>query len=234
MQLVDELSMIYTTCALFYAIFSHGRSMRSAILLFLFVAALAISITGYYHYLEDPTFHQNMFALLTATVVLRSMYVMEVSLRPSRRDKGRSLHQPHAKSYVNASDEAERARMDHRDVEILRTMWKMIAFGLSSIAGGFLIWNLDNKFCPTLRRWRQEVGLPWGIVLEGHGWWHIMTGIAAYLNLTWGIWLRYCLNGKQDDVEFVWPSLFTSIPVVVRRDKAKPQHARKDGPKKTN
>jgi dihydroceramidase len=46
---------------------------------------------------------------------------------------------------------------------------------------------------------------------------HIMTGFAAYYNLTWGIWLRYCLNGTQDEVELVWPSLFTSVPTVVRR-----------------
>lgn len=45
-----------------------------------------------------------------------------------------------------------------------------------------------------------------------------MTGVAAYFNLTWAIWLRYCLNGKQDDVELVWPSISTSVPVVVRRD----------------
>ncbi len=44
-----------------------------------------------------------------------------------------------------------------------------------------------------------------------------MTGIAAYFNLTWSIWLRYCLDGKQDDVKLVWPSIFTSVPVVVRR-----------------
>lgn len=44
-----------------------------------------------------------------------------------------------------------------------------------------------------------------------------MTGIAAYINLTWGIWLRYCLNGEQDDVELVWPSLL-SVPVVEKRD----------------
>lgn len=47
---------------------------------------------------------------------------------------------------------------------------------------------------------------------------HIFTGIAAYFNLTWAIWLRYCLNGKQDDVELIWPSVFTSVPVVVRRE----------------
>jgi hypothetical protein len=46
---------------------------------------------------------------------------------------------------------------------------------------------------------------------------HIMTSIAAYFNLTWAIWLRYCLNGKQDDVELAWPSIFTSVPVVVRK-----------------
>jgi dihydroceramidase len=45
-----------------------------------------------------------------------------------------------------------------------------------------------------------------------------MTGIAAYFNLTWAIWLRYCLNGKQDDVELVWPSIFASVPVVVRKE----------------
>jgi dihydroceramidase len=45
---------------------------------------------------------------------------------------------------------------------------------------------------------------------------HIFTGIAAYFNLTWAIWLRYCRDGKQDDVQLVWPSVFTSVPVVVR------------------
>jgi dihydroceramidase len=33
----------------------------------------------------------------------------------------------------------------------------------------------------------------------------------------WGIWLRHCLNGKQDLYELRWPSMFASIPVIVRR-----------------
>ena len=96
---------------------------------------------------------------------------MEISLRPSLRAKDRALLKLRANIHVNASNEVERARMEQRDMEILRTMWKLIVYGLSSVAGGFLIWNLDNRFCPTLRRWRREVGLPWGMVLEGHGWW---------------------------------------------------------------
>ena len=45
---------------------------------------------------------------------------------------------------------------------------------------------------------------------------HIFTGIAAYFNLTWAIWLRYCRDGKQDDVRLAWPSVFSSVPVVVK------------------
>jgi dihydroceramidase len=44
-----------------------------------------------------------------------------------------------------------------------------------------------------------------------------MTGLAAYYNLTWGVWLRYCYKGMQDDVEAVWPSFFTSVPMIVRK-----------------
>ena len=166
MQLLDELSMIYTTCIMFYAIFSHNRSVRGTMLIAVFVVSIAIFITGYYHYLKDPLFHQNAFALLTAIVFFRSLYGMEVSLRPSRQAKKRSKL-----GRFDASNEAEQERMDRRDLEIIKTMYQMIPVGLGSIALGFLIWNIDNAFCPTLRRWRREIGLPWGILLEGHGWW---------------------------------------------------------------
>jgi dihydroceramidase len=85
------------------------------------------------------------------------------------------------------------------------------------------------------------VGLPWGVLLEGHGWWHLGTGFGAvsfsrrmraaidsmgfnwlirfsqYCYIVWGIWLRHCLNGRQDEFELVWPRIL-SVPVVVKRD----------------
>ncbi|KAF7507232.1 hypothetical protein GJ744_010790 [Endocarpon pusillum] len=194
-QLLDELAMIYTTCIMFYSIFSYRRATSTKVVIALSVFLLAMFITLYYHYLKNPLFHQNMFALLTAIVFFKSIYTMEVTLR--------------------------QAREDQRDLAILRRMWQMLSVGLASVGLGFLIWNLDNAFCPILRRWRREVGLPWGILLEGHGWWHLLTGVAQYINLTWSIWLRYCLNGEQDDVQLVWPSFFTSVPVVEPTEKAK-------------
>jgi len=171
MQLVDELSMIYTTCLMVYVTFSYGKSRLYGLLLAMFLIALALFISGYYHYLQDPTFHQNMYALLTAVVLFRMMYVMEVNIRPSLKNKERMVESRESSGAVDHPEGAEKQRRDKRDKDILRNMWIMIAYGLSVFLGGFAIWTLDNELCPTLRRWRRHVGLPWGILLEGHGWW---------------------------------------------------------------
>ena len=44
-----------------------------------------------------------------------------------------------------------------------------------------------------------------------------MTGTGAYFYVTWGIWLRHCLNGHQDEFRLVWPSIW-SFPEVVKTD----------------
>ncbi|KAF7876341.1 hypothetical protein EAF04_001434 [Stromatinia cepivora] len=197
MQLLDELAMIYLECILAYAVFAHRKSPSARILIAISISALAIFITLYYHYLQDPVFHQNMFALVTAVVVFRSMWVMEHILNPTRRGSAEKVKT------------AEQKRRDEGDSHILKTMWRLNYIGLSYVAIAFAIWNLDNIYYRAIMRWRREVGLPCRILLEGHGWWHILTGIAAYNNLTWSIWLRYCRDGKQDLVELDWPSTFT-------------------------
>ncbi|KAH6610972.1 hypothetical protein Trco_000992 [Trichoderma cornu-damae] len=104
---------------------------------------------------KDPIFHQTAYAALTATVVFRSMWVMESQLRPVLR-----------------------ARDPEKASKLLSTMWTMVATGLIVFLGGFLIWNLDNVFCSQARQLRHVVGLPWAILLEGHAWWHLMTGLG--------------------------------------------------------
>jgi len=171
MQLVDELSMIYTTCLMFYATFSHKQRPLVQVLLGIFLVSLSIFITGYYHYLGDPVFHQNMYALLTAIVLFRSMYVMEVNLRPKVQARAEAYGTMQKQKTVTEEQKVEQQRQDARDRQILKTMWTMIACGLSIFLGGFGVWNLDNIYCSKLRVWRREIGLPWGIFLEGHGWW---------------------------------------------------------------
>ncbi|KAL8771177.1 MAG: hypothetical protein Q9209_003348 [Squamulea sp. 1 TL-2023] len=170
MQLVDELSMIYTTCLMNYATFSYSKSRQYGIMLALGLTSLAIFITLYYHYLQDPAFHQLAYAILTAVVLARSMYVMEFSLRPSLRKNEQNFKLHHRKSMT--ADQKEVSRSDDlRNAQILSAMWILIIAGLSIFLSGFGIWQLDNVFCSKLRRWRREIGLPWGIIIEGHGWW---------------------------------------------------------------
>jgi len=204
--------MIYTTCIMFYATFAHGKSIKYGVAMGIFLISLSVFITGYYHYIQDPIFHQCAYALLTAVVLLRSMYVMEINIRPLWKSKERALKQGvyanghanghangyvksyanghangHANGYANGyanshsngnakgslsrAQNEEQRRRDERDIQVLKTMWTMVAYGLSVFLGGFAIWSLDNKYCGLLHHARREIGLPWGILLEGHGWW---------------------------------------------------------------
>lgn len=171
MQLVDELSMIYTTCLMCYASFSYSRPSWVRVFLAVFLTGLAVFITLYYHYLGDPVFHQNAYALLTTIVVLRSMYTMEVTLRPKWRKSREEDRLERERKGLPVPSKERQHYENVRDMKTLKTMWFMVIYGLGMFLGGFFIWTLDNKFCTTLRGWRKQIGLPWGILLEGHGWW---------------------------------------------------------------
>jgi hypothetical protein len=71
----------------------------------------------------------------------------------------------------NLMEMETQARLSVRDKAILKDMWVIVGFGLIMFLGGFGIWSLDNIYCSRLRGWRREIGLPWGVILEGHGWW---------------------------------------------------------------
>ena len=189
MQLWDELSMIYTTCIMCYGTFAWSRSMFFRIALGVGLVALAAFITIYYWYLQgdvqtqkpssqpgsnmssDPVFHQNAYAVLTAVVLLRAMYLMETHLRPSITKNERTIPVSDGMNLGKAPERACALKHGNELHVVLSKMWLMIAVGLSIFLSGFGIWQLDNTYCSDLRRVRRDLGLPWGILLEGHAWW---------------------------------------------------------------
>jgi dihydroceramidase len=72
---------------------------------------------------------------------------------------------------------------------------------------GYFLWNIDFHLCFYVTSVKRYVGLPWGLLLELHGWWHIFTGIGAYVGMALTEYLVTIEDGKTDKIEegFVWP-----------------------------
>ena len=58
-----------------------------------------------------------------------------------------------------------------------------------------------------------------------------MTGLGAYCYIIWGIWLRHCLNGRQDEYQLSWPHLF-SLPEIIRVKQTSSNGSVASGPRK--
>ncbi|EWC43978.1 hypothetical protein DRE_01330 [Drechslerella stenobrocha 248] len=188
MQLIDECAMIYTALTMCFATFSYQRSHLVQALVLVGCISIGLGITLAYHYLKNPLFHQNSFALIMIVLLGRSMYMMEAQIRQK------------------SATETNR-------------MWKMVAWGVFVFLTGFGVWNLDNIYCQQLRRWRREVGMPWGFVSELHAWWHLLTGFGSYILLVWGQYMRVILDGEMAVYELHWPALW-SVPSVKKRQSA--------------
>ncbi|XP_077360290.1 alkaline ceramidase 3 isoform X4 [Festucalex cinctus] len=55
---------------------------------------------------------------------------------------------------------------------------------------GFLLWNIDNIFCDSLRASRQTLPPGVGVVTQFHAWWHIFTGLGSYLHILLSMQIR--------------------------------------------
>lgn len=45
---------------------------------------------------------------------------------------------------------------------------------------GYVLWQIDFRYCAQLTQLKRAVGMPWSFVFEFHGWWHILTAVGAY------------------------------------------------------
>lgn len=140
---------------------------------------------------------------------------MEFNLRPSLRKSEEEHRLERERQNLPVLSKEEQEYENQRDLDILKKMWFFVVFGITVFVGGFGIWALDNQYCSTLRQWRRSIGMPWGFVLEGHGWWHLMTGLGAYCYILWAIHLRHILNGDQEHFRLVWDKIY-HLPEVVR------------------
>uniref|UniRef100_A0A671KU08 Alkaline ceramidase n=1 Tax=Sinocyclocheilus anshuiensis TaxID=1608454 RepID=A0A671KU08_9TELE len=81
---------------------------------------------------------------------------------------------------------------------------------LSIFLLGFVLWNIDNIFCDSLRATRQQLPPVVGAVTRLHAWWHVLTGLGSYLHILLSLQIRSTYLKHRPKVKFlcgVWPML---------------------------
>ncbi|KAM9455384.1 alkaline ceramidase 3 [Clarias gariepinus] len=81
---------------------------------------------------------------------------------------------------------------------------------LSVFLLGFLLWNIDNVVCDTLRATRKRLPPVVGAVTQLHAWWHILTGLGSYLHILLSLQIRTTYLKYRPRVKLlcgVWPVL---------------------------
>lgn len=70
------------------------------------------------------------------------------------------------------------ARIDGHIAAETVSLTRGLLLGILMFLAGFVLWNVDNLFCHHLTASKKQMLLPWSLVLETHGWWHILTGLG--------------------------------------------------------
>ncbi|KAH6712060.1 ceramidase [Leptodontidium sp. MPI-SDFR-AT-0119] len=105
------------------------------------------------------------------------------------------------------------------DRVVMKGMKQLALYGFVLYVSGIVIWSLDTAYCAELLQFRDRVGMPLGFLSEGHGWWHILTGLGVYYYVVFIEYLRLCITNpsvsdkKVQEAVLIWPGIF-SLPRV--------------------
>ncbi|KAJ5247616.1 alkaline phytoceramidase [Penicillium chermesinum] len=94
-----------------------------------------------------------------------------------------------------------------------RQIWGMVRFGAAIFNLGYWLWLVDQWACGFLTKAREAIGLPWAFALELHGWWHICTGIGAYIFIAVVDHLVSGEDIRDTQQSFAWPASWASTSI---------------------
>ncbi|KAG7099656.1 hypothetical protein E1B28_001482 [Marasmius oreades] len=144
---------------------------------------------SYYLY-RNPVYHQTVFASLVLFLTYRMVYLTQWSPYSSRIPSDKFVDT--RRFYVQSA-----------------VIWAL----------AFLIWNLDNVFCDRITGWKIALGWPIAFLLEGHSWWHFLTGLGTYYLL---VALQCEILCIQDDHRNFAVRSRNGLPFVKRVGRSKP------------
>lgn len=206
-QLQDELSMIYTSLFLSYCILETnemGKRPTGGVLLPVALAAIGVLVTVGYLAMPNPVLHQLAYAaiqLATTYRVVRLLYGGGGGGGGGGKggdDSGAASASPSSSSSSTPRNLQSPLSVTAAGREKRRMIRANYQFGAAVFLIGFAIWNCDNILCDPLRLLRARVGYPVAALLEGHAWWHVLTGWGAYHLIVSAELLNLCLKESPE------------------------------------
>ncbi len=200
-QLLDELPMIWVSMLITYCCLEtapRGQPARFGPALPIGLAVATIAFTLFYVQGVSAIIHQVVYATIQLASTIQVTYLLYSSKSPFASGQAGTLRRRQAR----------------------------ILYGVGAVTflTGFAIWNVDNIFCSQVREARNllranGLGLvaPW---VNGHLWWHFLTGLGAYQLVVSSSLLLMSLKEAPENFE-LRPSklplgLGHVIPTVVR------------------
>lgn len=114
-------------------------------------------------------------------------------------------------NFVIVAKSVSLAQQHVYDEQAKKHLLRTLILGLSSFLFGYFLWNMDIHLCTTWRGLRRQIGMPWGFLFEGHGWWHLLTGTGVYFYIVYLEYLRLFLIGKEKEYVFKWSYGFPHV-----------------------
>lgn len=97
---------------------------------------------------------------------------------------------------------------------------KLTKYTVIFVAGS-IAFHIDRNYCAQLRAMQEAVGIPWGFVLEMHGWWHVGSGLGVYYFIVLIEYLRLYLVTSRAEIALEWKNALSLPRVEVQDSKTK-------------
>ncbi|CAO2650588.1 Nn.00g018800.m01.CDS01 [Neocucurbitaria sp. VM-36] len=197
----------------FHATLKYHSQMGDDLSMFLAVGAILHQLLCFQ---ATPTQRRNSTLAILGTVIPISVYHVwadEIYVHEITFAVMIFLVSRHTRALIKKQVKSEESR---------RKLGKMATFGISSGLFGYFLWNIDFHLCSYVTAFKRYIGLPWGFFFELHGWWHILTGIGAYVGMALVEYLVTLEEGSTGRLEegFVWPvkAVLRDLDSLERRD----------------
>ncbi|TIA84228.1 hypothetical protein D6C76_01758 [Aureobasidium pullulans] len=178
------LGLVGVCSSLFHGLLSYHAQMADDTSM---IVAISIVLQRAMTYQKTPTFINWFSGLLLLAVITETTYHVMMDEQ--------TVHELSFVSLIIAVAAKTRSLIKLRvqQPKDKKMLQKAVIFGagkpcaipvflvvLSCFVFGYLLWQLDFIFCTELTAIKRVVGMPWGFLLEFHGWWHILTAVGAH------------------------------------------------------